>query len=237
MRLQKYIAHAGIASRRKAEELIRSGKVKVNGTVIKDMGVVIDPELDIVSVDDRIIYLDKKKIYIMLYKPEGYVTTVSDQFNRPTVMDLVKDIPERIYPVGRLDYDTAGLLLMTNDGDLAFRLTHPKYSIIKKYICRIQGIPTDKQLNQFRTGIDIGGYVTAPAYIQILKQYKHSRDCLVEVRIHEGKNRQIRKMFDKINHPVIQLKRVAIGELSLKGLQVGQWRYLTKKEIRHLKTR
>jgi len=236
VRLQKYIAHAGVASRRKAEELIRSGKVKVNGTVITDMGVVINPEVDVVSVNDHIIHLDEKKVYIMLYKPEGYVTTVSDQFNRPTVMDLIRDIPERIYPVGRLDYDTSGLLLMTNDGELAFRLTHPKFSIIKKYICRIQGVPTEEQLNQLRKGIDIGGYVTAPAYVQILKQSKHSRDCLVEVRIHEGKNRQIRKMFDKINHPVIQLKRVAIGDLSLKGLQVGQWRHLTEKEIRYLKT-
>ncbi len=234
MRLQKYIAYAGVTSRRKAEELIRTGRVKVNDVVIREMGVLIDPESDIVSVDNRVIYIEEKKVYIMLHKPEKYVTTVSDQFHRPTVMDLIKGIPERIYPIGRLDYDTSGLLIMTNDGDLAFHLTHPKHEIVKTYIAKIHGNPTEYKLKRFETGIDIGGYITAPASIQILKKYV--QNCLVEVKIHEGKNRQIRKMFDKIDYPVIKLKRIAIGDVFLKDLQKGKWRYLTNKEIIHLKS-
>ncbi|QEK12192.1 rRNA pseudouridine synthase [Crassaminicella thermophila] len=234
MRLQKYIAHSGVASRRKAEELIKLGRVKVNGKVIIDMGVVVDPTSDVISVDNKVIQLERNKVYIMLNKPEGYITTLSDEFNRPTVADLVKDINERIYPVGRLDYDTSGLLIMTNDGDLSYQLTHPKHEVKKTYIAKIKGIPNNKELHMFKTGIDIGGYITAPAQIEVLKKEREA--CLVKVIIHEGKNRQIRKMFDKINHPVTKLKRIAIGKITMDNLQKGKWRYLTDSEIKYLKS-
>lgn len=234
MRLQKYIAHAGIASRRKAEELIKLGRVKVNGKVVKEMGLVIDPSADDICVDNHVVRLEEQKVYIMLNKPEGCVTTLSDEFNRPTVADLVEDIQERIYPVGRLDYDTSGLLLMTNDGDLSFHLTHPKHEVIKTYIAQIKGIPSKEEITIFKTGVDIGGYITAPADIEILKKDKAT--SLVQVRIHEGKNRQIRRMLEKINHPVIKLKRIAIGNIRLGNLPRGKWRHLTDEEIKYLKS-
>lgn len=234
MRLQKYIAHCGIASRRKAEEIIKLGKVKVNGEVIKDMGVVVDPDSDEVFVDNRLIQLENNKVYIMLNKPEGYVTTLSDEFDRPTVVDLVKNISERIYPVGRLDYDTSGLLIMTNDGELAYRLTHPKHEVEKTYIAKVKGIPNNKEVNMFKRGVDIGGYVTAPANIQILKKERGS--STIQVIIHEGKNRQIRKMFDAINHPVIKLQRIAVGEIHIDNVLKGKWRFLTDSEIKYLKS-
>ncbi|WZL74931.1 pseudouridine synthase [Clostridiaceae bacterium 35-E11] len=234
MRLQKYIAHAGIASRRKAEELIKLGRVKVNGRVVKEMGITVNPSLDSICIDNHMIQLEEQKVYIMLNKPEGCVTTLSDEFNRPTVADFVEDIQERIYPVGRLDYDTSGLLLMTNDGDLSFHLTHPKHEVIKTYIAQIKGMLTKEEIHQFKTGIDIGGYITAPANIEILKKDKTT--CQVKVRIHEGKNRQIRKMFEKINHPVIKLKRIAIGNIQLGQLPRRKWRYLTAEEIKYLQS-
>ncbi|QZY56878.1 pseudouridine synthase [Crassaminicella profunda] len=234
MRLQKYIAHCGVTSRRKAEELIKEGRVKVNKEVVKDMGVVINPHKDIVCIDNKSIQLEENKIYIMLNKPEGYITTLSDEFNRSTVADLTKDIHERIYPVGRLDYDTSGLLIMTNDGDLSYRLTHPKHEIKKTYMAKVKGVLNNKELNLFQKGIDIGGYVTAPASIKVLKGEKDY--SIVEVIIHEGKNRQIRKMFEKINHPVTRLQRIAVGKIKLDPLQKGKWRHLTKKEIEYLKS-
>lgn len=233
VRLQKYIAHSGITSRRKAEEFIKLGRVKVNGEIVKDMGVVIDPSVDRISVDNKPIGLEKNKVYIMIHKPEGYVTTLSDEFDRKTVADLVKDIPERIYPVGRLDYETSGLLIMTNDGDLSYRLTHPKHEVKKIYIAKVGGILNKKEMSMFEEGIDIGGYVTAPAYIELLKKEKDM--SVVKVMIHEGKNRQIRKMFDKINHPVIKLERIAIGKINMDHLAKGKWRSLTKEEIEYLK--
>ncbi|TCO79801.1 pseudouridine synthase [Marinisporobacter balticus] len=234
MRLQKYIAYSGIASRRKAEELIKLGRVKVNGEIIKDMGVAVNPDTDIVSLDNRLIQLENKKVYIILNKPEGYVTTLLDEFDRPTVVDLIKNISERIYPVGRLDYDTSGLLIMTNDGELTYRLTHPKHEVKKTYIAKIKGVLNNKELNMFKRGIDIGGYTTAPAQIQILKDNRGSSN--VQVIIHEGKNRQIRKMFDAIHHPVIRLKRIAVGEISMDNLLKGKWRFLTDSEIKYLKS-
>ncbi len=234
LRLQKYIAHSGIASRRKAEELIKLGRVRVNEKIIKDMGVIIDPNTDIVSVDNHIIKPEENKTYIILNKPEGYVTTLCDELNRRTVIDLVKEIPERIYPVGRLDYNTSGLLIMTNDGNLTFHLTHPKHQVPKTYIVKISGRPTRRNLNLLSTGIDIGGYITAPAEIQLLKA--NSKSCTIKITIFEGKNRQIRRMFEKIDHPVIHLKRIAIGTLTLNKLPKGKWRYLTNNEIHYLKS-
>ncbi|WP_053957312.1 pseudouridine synthase [Inediibacterium massiliense] len=233
MRLQKYIAHAGIASRRKAEEMIKEGRVKVNDQVVKDMGVEIEPTKDKIYVDGNFIELEQKNVYIMLNKPKGYVTTVSDEFGRPTVLDLVKDINERIYPVGRLDFDTSGLLLLTNDGDFTYHLTHPKHEVKKTYIAKIKGVPTKEELKKFKNGVDIGGYITAPAHIEMIKQSRVF--CTTRVMIHEGKNRQIRRMFDQINHPVVALKRVSIGEIKMNDLEEGKWRNLTKEEVNYLK--
>lgn len=233
MRLQKFMAQCGIASRRKSEEMIVNKRVKVNGKVITELGYKIDPMKDIVVVDGKRIKNREKKVYIMMNKPKGYITTSSDEFGRKTVLDLLKGVKERVYPVGRLDYDTSGLLLLTNDGELAFKLTHPKNNIVKTYIATIKGIPTTEELERFRTGLDIDGYITAEANIEIIKNTEDR--SVVKIQIHEGKNRQIRKMCDKIGHPVISLKRIAIGELQLGTLKKGSWRFLSDKELNYLK--
>lgn len=233
MRLQKYMAKCGIASRRKSEKIILEGRVKVNDIVVKELGTTINPKKDIVEVDNKIIKLEENKIYIMLNKPEGYVTTVKDKHNQKIVLDLIHGIEERIFPVGRLDVDTTGLLLLTNDGDLAYKLTHPSYEIPKKYIALVKGIPNSKKLHRFKKGLRIDDRMTAEAYIRILKRYRDT--SLLEISIHEGRNRQVRKMCKYIGHPVIQLERVAIGELRLGSLKVGEWRHLTSKEVDYLK--
>jgi pseudouridine synthase len=230
-RLQKYIARCGITSRRKAEELILKGNVKVNGKVVRELGSKIDPDKDIVYVNDKRIYEKDKNIYIKLYKPEGYVTTVKDQFNRKTVIDLI-NIKERIYPVGRLDYNTSGLLLLTNDGDLANKLMHPKYKIYKTYEADVKGYISKSALVRLEKGIIIDNFKTAPAKVRLLKSGSVST---VEISIYEGKNRQVRKMFEAVGHKVIKLKRTAFGSINLQGLKEGQWEYLTKDEIKFLK--
>ena len=231
-RLQKFLAEAGVASRRKAEELIAQGKVKVNGKVVTEMGMKIDPAKDEVTyLDKKVTTKDTKMVYIMLYKPEGYVTTAKEQFGRPAVMDLVKGVKERIFPVGRLDYDTSGLLLLTNDGDLTYKLTHPKHDVDKTYIAKLYGIPDEGALQKFRRGVVIDGKRTKPAKIQIIDKDKDGRFCTAEIIIHEG----MRKMCEAIKHPVAQLKRVATGELKLGDLQKGKYRHLTEKEVKYLK--
>ncbi|RKD34537.1 pseudouridine synthase [Thermohalobacter berrensis] len=233
MRLQKFMAKCGVASRRKSEKIILDGRVKVNGKVITELGYKVNPDKDIVKVDNRLIKLEDEKVYIALNKPVGYVTTVSDQFNRPTVIDLIKGVKQRIYPIGRLDYDTSGLLILTNDGDLTYKLTHPKHEVVKTYIAQIKGIPNEVELKKFREGIEIDGRITAKAKIKVLKKYNST--SIVEIQIHEGRNRQIRKMCEKINHPVVKLKRIKIGNLILGNLKEGNWRYLNKSEIKYLK--
>jgi len=231
-RLQKYIARCGVASRRKAEEIILQGNVKVNGIIIKELGSKINPEKDIVTVNNQRIYEKQKNIYIKMYKPEGYITTVKDQFNRKTVLDLI-NIKERIYPVGRLDYDTSGLLLLTDDGDLANKLMHPKYRIFKTYEAEIEGGISEDSINKLRNGVLIDGYETAPAKVKLLK--KTQKNSFVQISIHEGKNRQVRKMYEKVGHRVIKLKRLSFGNINLDGLREGQWKYLTDDEIEYLK--
>lgn len=234
MRLQKYIALSGVASRRKAEEMILQGRVKLNGIIVQDMGVVINPAEDQVAIDNQIIKPQEQKLYILLHKPEGYVTTLSDEFNRPKVIDLLGDIHERIFPVGRLDYDTSGLLLMTNDGDLTYQLTHPKHEVKKTYIACVKGNPEEKTLDILKKGVDIGGYVTAPAQVEKIKS--DGGFTSIKIVIHEGKNRQIRKMFDAIGYPVLHLKRIAMGRIELGNLLKGKWRHLTAEEILYLKS-
>lgn len=234
-RLQKFLAEAGVASRRKAEELIAAGKVKVNGRVVTELGTKIDPKKDqVLYMDQPVDTKNVMHVYIMLHKPEGYVTTTKEQFGRPGVMDLVKDIDARIFPVGRLDYDTSGLLLLTNDGDLTYKLTHPKHDVEKTYIARLYGTPDDMDLQKFRRGVEIDGRRTKPAKIQILE--KGERQSTVEIVLHEGRNRQVRKMCEAIRHPVAQLKRVATGDLKMGDLPKGKYRHLTAKEVKYLKS-
>lgn len=230
-RLQKYIAQCGVTSRRKAEELILQGHVKVNGFLVKELGSKVDPKKDKVTVFDKEIYINDEHIYIKLYKPEGYVTTVKDQFNRKTVIDLI-NINERIYPIGRLDYNTSGLLLLTDDGDLAYKLMHPKYRIYKTYEALVKGRIRQDSINNLKNGLLIEDYKTAPAMVKLLEQKDHST---VQISIHEGRNRQVRKMFDSLGHPVVKLKRISFGNINLDGLNLGQWKYLTDDEIEFLK--
>lgn len=232
MRLQKFLATCGVASRRKSEELINSGRVKVNDTIITEMGFKVNPNIDKVYVDNKKVALEERKVYIMLNKPTGYVTTVSEQFNRKKVTDLV-NVPYRIFPVGRLDYNTSGLLILTNDGELTYRLTHPKFKVEKVYIAKIKGIPTKEELNAFESGLKIENYITAPAKIKILKEL--NGNSIVEVTIREGKNRQVRKMCDAIGHSVLELKRIKMGRIHLGNLEIGNWRYFTEREIAYLK--
>ena len=236
MRINKYIASCGIASRRKSEEIILDKRVKVNGKTVCELSINIDENKDIVEIDGKIISLSKNHIYIVLNKPEGYITTVKDQFDRPNVLDLVTDIKERVYPIGRLDYETSGLLILTNDGDLTYKLTHPKHEVDKTYVALVKGQPTYEELKKFRDGLDIEDYKTAPAKIRVVDANEEKNYSKCEIKIHEGRNRQVRKMCKAINHPVLRLRRIAMGEIRLKGLKVGEYRHLTKEEIKYLKS-
>jgi len=232
MRLNKYIAQAGVCSRRKADELTKNGNVKVNGLVVREMGYEV-AEGDVVEVNGVTIPAAEKKVYVMLNKPKGYITTAKDEKDRPTVMELVRDIPERLFPVGRLDYNTTGLLLMTNDGDLANKLAHPGHKVDKTYRAKVSGIATEKRLQALRRGVDIGGYVTAPAKVQLVKQTEKS--AVLAISIHEGKNRQVRKMCKTVGLSVQELTRIAIGDLQLARLKEGTYRKLTRQEVEYLK--
>ncbi|MFA7636919.1 MAG: pseudouridine synthase [Monoglobales bacterium] len=229
MRLQKFIAGAGICSRRKAEELIKKGKVKVDGEVVTELGTKIDPDTQSVEVEGRLVCEAGKKYYIMLNKPAGYVTTTADAHAEKTVMDLVTDIKARIYPVGRLDADTEGLLLMTNDGDFANAVIHPSKKHEKVYIAEVKGLPMLETLRILKQGVDTGEYITKPARVELLKG--NSKTSTLKIGITEGKKRQVRIMCETVGHPVIALKRVEIGPLSLGNLPKGKWRHLRKEEI------
>lgn len=232
VRLQKYLAEAGIASRRKCEELISQGRVEVNGLIVTTPGTKISGN-ERILVDGIEASLEQNKIYILLNKPVGYISSAKDQFSRKTVLDLVGTVKERIYPVGRLDYDTSGLIILTNDGDFANKMTHPRHQMQKVYRAEIMGRLSDSDIESFKRGIVIDDYKTAPAGIQIINSAQDR--SVVEVTIHEGKNRQVRNMFEALNHPVVRLKRVAIGFVEISGLEEGKWRYLSKNEILRLK--
>lgn len=235
MRINKYIAYCGIASRRKAEELIIENRVKVNGKIVNELSFQINEAEDKVEVDGKAIGLEEELVYIMLNKPEGYVTTVKDQFDRKSVIDLVKGVGARVYPIGRLDYETSGLLLLTNDGDLTYKLTHPKHEVDKTYVATVKGIPNESEINNFEKGLYIEDYKTAPAKIKIVKKNIEKNYAVCEIKIHEGRNRQVRKMCRAINHPVINLRRKAMGKIVLKDVEIGQYRYLTNDEVNYLK--
>ncbi|MGL5750787.1 MAG: pseudouridine synthase [Paraclostridium sp.] len=235
MRINKYIAACGVASRRKAEELINDKRVKVNGSIVTELAFQIDENNDKVEVDGNVIGLEEKLVYIMLNKPEGYVTTVKDQFDRPSVIDLIKGVGERVYPIGRLDYETSGLLLLTNDGDLTYKLTHPKHEVAKTYVATLKGIPTASEMMNFEKGLYIEDYKTAPAKIKIVKRNDEKNYSVCEIKIHEGRNRQVRKMCRAINCPVMNLRRKAMGKIVLKDVEVGEYRHLTTDEVNYLK--
>lgn len=230
-RLQKYMARCGVASRRRCEELILNGLVKVNNVKIMELGTKIS-EGDIVEYKGKVIKPEENKVYIMLNKPEGVITSVKDEKGRKTVIDII-NVSERIYPIGRLDYDSSGLLLLTNDGEVYNKVIHPRVKIVKKYIAVCKGKFNREDIERFKKGIDIGGYVTAPATIKIIG-YKDNKST-VEIGIHEGKNRQIRKMCASLDHDVIALKRISIGNITLGNLKRGEYRSLGKEELNYIR--
>jgi 23S rRNA pseudouridine2605 synthase len=235
-RLQKILSAAGVASRRLSEELITQGRVAVNGKTVTELGTKADPSVDEIKVDGRRIKTEQRRRYILLNKPRGYITSRSDPEGRPTVMDLMKGVKEYIYPVGRLDYDSEGLLLLTNDGELAARLTHPRHEVEKVYEARVKGVPDDKALARLARGVPIEGRRTAPAKIRASEPFLKGsgEQTIVEISIHEGRQRQVRKMFDAVGHPVVRLRRVRIGPITDPDIPPGHWRDLTPQEIDRL---
>lgn len=233
VRLQKYIAMCGAASRRHAEEFITSGRVSVDGKITDELGTKVEIGANRVCLDGKELKVIRKKYYIMLNKPYGYISAVKDQFDRPTVTDLIKeDLNVSLYPVGRLDYDTEGLIFLTNDGDFTYRITHPKNNVGKTYIATLKGGITIKHLATLRRGIRIEDYKTSPAEIELLDSVPgQSR---VKITIHEGKNRQVRKMFESLGYTVAVLERVAVGSVELGNLARGRWRHLTTYEVSYL---
>jgi len=231
-RLQKILSRAGITSRRKAETLVREGRVKVDGEIITSLGTKADPQRQIIEVDNRRIIIPPP-IYIMLYKPRFFLTTLYDPKGRPKVTDLLKGLSTRVFPVGRLDFDAEGLLLLTNDGDFANLLIHPRYKIPKTYLVKIKGVLDKKAIKAIKGGIDLEDGKTLPAQVRVVKILK--RNSWIELTIFEGRYRQIKRMFAAIGHPVLRLKRIKIGPLTLSNLKPGEYRFLTKKEIKKLR--
>ncbi len=232
IRLQKYLAMANVASRRTAEEYITQGRVKVNGEVCDVLGTKVDMT-DKVEFDGKLVKIEEKKVYIAMNKPSGVVTTASDERGRQTVLDLVKsDIPERVFPVGRLDYNTEGLLILTNDGDFTYRVTHPKHKVAKVYLAEVVGVPDRKALNDLANGVLIDGKMTSRAKVDTVAINKNS--CTLEITIFEGRNRQVRKMCEAVGHRVIHLRRTQVGNVKLGHLPLGKWRHLTDREIKDL---
>ena len=234
IRLQKYLAECGVASRRKCEEFIEEGRVKVNGKTV-ELGHKVNPETDKVEFDGKIIKQEKKEFtYILLNKPIGVVTTAEDQFDRETALDLVK-VRTRVVPVGRLDMYTSGALILTDDGDFIYKVTHPKHEINKTYTVTLVGQVSNEDIEKLRQGVEIdGGYITKPAKARIMKIDEQKNISRVEITIHEGKNRQVRKMCEAIGKKVIALHRAKIGNLGVKDLKLGTWRYMTKKEVEQI---
>lgn len=232
-RLQKYLARSGVASRRAAEELIRRGLVKVNGIVVTEMGTQIDPEQDLITVNGKVVKPEEKKVYLLFNKPLRVVTTLDDPQGRAKVTDFLHGIKERVFPVGRLDYLTEGLLLLTNDGDLAYRLTHPRYQIAKTYLASVQGSVSHQLVRVLEKGVELEDGKTQPAQVRVIK--RTPQETLMEITIREGRNRQVRRMCEKIGHPVLSLKRISFGNLELGNLPTGQYRYLSRSEESALK--
>jgi pseudouridine synthase len=235
MRLNKFLAHAGVCSRREADRWIAEGRVSVNGRVVLELGEKIDASRDKVAANGQPVRgVEERQVYVLLNKPAGLVVSVKDPFGRPTVMDLLKLVPVRVYPVGRLDLDTEGALLLTNDGDLALRLTHPRYGVAKTYEARVEGDPRPEDLEKVRHGIFLEGRKTAPARVDVLR--RSHRHTTLRVEIHEGRKREIRKLFEAVGYPVDRLVRIDFAGLTLDELKPGAWRYLRAAEVKRLKT-
>lgn len=233
IRLQKFLASSGVASRRKCEELILAGKIKVNGKVVTELGTKVVPGVHKVTYGENTVELqEEKKVYILLNKPVGYVTTSKDDRERSTVMELLEGVEEKVVPVGRLDMFTSGLLLLSNDGDFVYKVTHPKHETTKTYIVKVRGIPTEKDLEKLKVGIKIEDYITSPASrVELLLKDKVNNISRILIEIHEGRNRQVRKMCEAIGLSVIALKREAVGGITCEGVERGKWRYLTEEEV------
>jgi len=256
-RLQKYLANNGVAARRKCEEFIQEGRVKVNGEVVKELGTKINPEKDIVEFDGKVVKPVGKKVYILLNKPIGYVTTVKDQFERPTVLDLVK-VEEKVLPVGRLDMYTSGALILSNDGEFINKVTHPRNEVEKTYTVTVKGIVTKEDVEKLQNGVEIQmdklyenedenneendynpkqkdkTFKTGKAKVKILKTDEEKNISRLQITIHEGKNREVRKMCEAIGKKVLALHRRKIGNLDVKNIELGKWRYLNKKEVEEM---
>lgn len=232
-RLQKFLAECGVASRRKCEEYILQEKVQVNGQTVTELGIKINPEDDEITFDGNKVKPEEKKIYILLNKPIGYVTTSDEQFGRDKVLDLVK-VKERIVPVGRLDMYTSGALILTNDGDFVYKVTHPKHEITKTYTVTVKGIIKNEEVEQLRKGVKIDDYTTKPAKVKILKTDDEKNISRLEITIHEGKNRQVRRMCESVGRKVLALHRSKIGNIGVKDIELGKWRYLKDYEVNML---
>lgn len=232
-RLHKVLAAAGVASRREAERWIAAGRVAVDGQVVTEMGVKVDPERQRITVDGRPVSLPKRKVYVLLNKPKGFVTTRSDPYAPHTVMELVQEVPVPVHPVGRLDKETEGALLLTNDGDLTHLLTHPRYGVEKVYVAYVKGVPSEKALKRLRSGVRLEEGLTAPARVKVL--HTNEEGAVLEMTLHEGRKRQVRRMLAAVGHPVERLRRVAIGPVSIRKLPLGAWRYLSQKEVAALR--
>ncbi len=232
-RLQKLLAKAGIASRRKAEEMILEGRVTVNGSVVLELGTKADPSQDLIALDNMAIAAAENKVYVMVNKPAGYITSLSDPEGRPTVMKIVNSVPERIVPVGRLDYETEGLLILTNDGDFSQQLQHPKFQVERCYRVKVRGMPPQAIVEKLRSGVFIDGVKTNTCRIKVVDRL--DKNTWLEVRLKEGRNRQIRKMFEVVGYDALRILRTAFGPLELGSLPVGSFRFLTRKEVDSIK--
>ena len=234
VRLQKYLANSGVCSRRNAEKLILEGKVSVNGKVATELGIKVNPGRDKVVYNNEEIKLNKEYVYVLLNKPIGYVTTVKEQFNRPTVIDLIKNVEYNLLPVGRLDMYTSGALILTNDGDFIYTVTHPKNEIEKTYNATVKGIVSNDDVKNLEKGVKIDDYISGRAKVKILKVDKQNNISRIQITIHEGKNREVRKMCAAIGRDVVALHRCKIGNIEVKDLKIGDWRFLEDWEIKSL---
>lgn len=233
IRLNRFLAQAGVASRRKADELIADGRVAVNGDVVEDLGTKIDESSDRVTVDGRLVRIRGRGIYLMLHKPAGYLVTLDDPFERRTIRDLIPDLPSGVFPVGRLDRDSEGLLILTSDGELAYRLTHPRFEVAKRYVVHVRGEMDETAAGRLRTGVFVEGRKTAPAKVEVFE--RSGRGSVLQIEIHEGRKHEVRNMCEAVGHPVVSLKRVMFAGLSLSHLPAGHHRPLTGAEILRLK--
>jgi len=233
LRLQKILQDAGISSRREAEKLITQGRVKINGKIATKLGGKANPDIDYIKVDGKQITIPKQKKYILLYKPKNYLCTMYDPLDRPIVTELLKKESVRVFPVGRLDFDAEGVLLLTNDGDLSYKLTHPKFNVPKEYLVKVKGIPEKKTIKKLKEGVELSDGTVKPKKVMIEKKFENN--SWIRIIVTEGKNHLIKRLFEKVGYPVLKLTRVGFANLNLNGLTHGEYRYLILEEVKELK--